>query len=320
MPAQVGITPLQNEIFMSMLSVVISAFNEEKNLPLCLSSVRDLADEIIVVDNESMDETVEIANKYGAKVYSQPNHQMLNINKNFGFTKATGDWILNLDADEELSPELKDEIKQIFQRPTTNDQRPINGYFLPRKNLIFGKWIKHSLWCPDYQLRLFKKGMGKFSEKHIHELLEVQGETQKLQNPLIHHNYDNINQFLHKMGEIYTENEAGVLRDSKKEIIWKDFLRAPVADFLKNYFHLKGYKDGQHGLILNLLQSYVPLISLAKLWEKQRFPEKEIKFSELQKEIKKILKEVNYWLITIEINQTNNPIKIILLKLKRKSI
>jgi len=305
-----------------MLSLVVSAYNEEKNLLRCLSSVKDLADEIIVVNNGSSDKTSEIAKNAGAIVYEQPNHQMLNINKNYGFEKATGDWILNLDADEELSPELKEEIKEKINQPTSQlaNQLTINGYLIPRKNLIFGKWIEHSLWWPDYQLRLFRKGTGKFPEKHIHELLEVSGETQKLQNPLLHHNYDRINQFLHKMGEIYTENEAGVFQNNKKEINWKDFLHAPISDFLKNYFLLKGYKDGQHGLVLNLMQSYVPLISLSKYWEKQGFPEIEIKFTEIQKEIKKIQKEISYWLITNEIDQTKNPIKILLLKLKRKSI
>jgi glycosyltransferase involved in cell wall biosynthesis len=304
-----------------MLSLVVSAYNEEKNLPRCLSSVKDLADEIIVLDNGSSDKTSEIAKNAGAKVYEQPNHQMLNINKNYGFSKATGDWILNLDADEEVSEELKNEIINTLSKSQPANPptlQHVNGYFLPRKNLIFGKWIKHSLWWPDYQLRLFKKGEGKFPEKHVHELLEVSGDTQKLKNSIIHQNYDNINQFLHKMGEIYTENEAGVLQDAKKAIIWKDFLGAPVSDFLKNYFLLEGYKDGQHGLVLNLLQSYVPLISLSKYWEKNGFPEIEIKFIELQKEIKKLQKEISYWLITTEIDQTKNPIKIILLKINRK--
>lgn len=306
---------------MIKVSLVVSAFNEEKNLPRCLSSVKDLASEVIVVDNESTDQTAQIAKNFSAKVFSQPNHQMLNINKNYGFEKTTGDWILNLDADEELSPELKEEIKNITnpQRATRNPQL-INGYWIPRKNYIFGKWIQHSLWWPDYQLRLFKKGYGKFPEKHIHEYLEVRGATEKLRNPLIHHNYRSISQFLYKMEQIYTENEVKNLVERKLEVKWPEILRAPTSDFLKNYFSLEGYKDNQHGLILNLLQSFTPLIVQSKLWEKKNFPDKEINIFDITKEFKKIIRELNYWLLTTEIKETKNPLKIILLKLKRKLI
>lgn len=297
---------------MPKISVVISAFNEEKNLFRCLESVKDLATEIIVIDNESTDQTTEIAQKFGAVIFSQPNNQMLNINKNYGFEKATGDWILNLDADEELSPELKEEIKAIINQSTNN------GYSFPRKNIIFGKWIQHSLWWPDFQLRLFKKGFGKFPEKHVHEYLEVQGKTARLQFPLIHHNYQTISQFLYKMDQIYTESEVQRLLKDKKDLKWQEIIKASPSDFLKNYFSLNGYKDGQHGLILNLLQSFTPLMAFAKVWEKQGFPGKEISYAELSREIKKIIKEINYWLLTTEIDQTKNPLKIILLKLKRK--
>ena len=154
---------------MKKISVVISAFNEEKNIKDCLESVK-WADEIILVDNSSTDKTVQIARQYTRKIYNRPNLVMLNKNKNFGFTKATGEWILNLDADERVTPALAEEILAVITkgRSGRNDpgskephdpgskefriERPLPesppqvGYEMPRKNIIFGKWIEHGLW------------------------------------------------------------------------------------------------------------------------------------------------------------------------------
>src|SRR3989344_3655909 len=150
------------------ISVVISAYNEEAMIEDCLKSVKDLADEIIFVDNTSTDKTVEITKKYTKKIFVRENDPvMLNRNKNFGFTKATGDWILSLDADERLTPELSAEIRNSIRA------HQFVAYEIPRKNIIFGKWIQHSIWWPDYNLRLFRRGKGKFPEKHVHEKLVV---------------------------------------------------------------------------------------------------------------------------------------------------
>jgi glycosyltransferase involved in cell wall biosynthesis len=304
---------------MGNISAVISAFNEEKNIEECLKSLK-WVDEIIVIDNQSTDATAEIAKKMGATVHIRPNEPMLNKNKNYGFTKATSDWILNLDADERVTQELEREIKDILK--IRNSQfairNSINGYWIPRKNIIFGKWIKHSLWWPDEQLRLFKKGNGKFPEKHVHEYLHVDGETKHLKNPLTHYNYISVSQFIYKVNEIYTKNETKNFIDSGGIISWEDTLKWPVFDFLKNYFALKGYKDGLHGLVLNLLQAFYTEVTFAKIWEKQGFPERDIKPEEIVKITKKLLKDLNYWLTTVEIEETNNPIKRQTLKIKRK--
>ncbi|MBL7159439.1 glycosyltransferase family 2 protein, partial [Candidatus Microgenomates bacterium] len=163
---------------MIKITVVISAYNEEKNIKECLESVRQLADEIILIDNTSTDKTVEIASSMGQKVkiFIRPNNLMLNINKNFGFSKAVNEWILNLDADERVSKSLKHEIIK-----TLKQKNRVIGYWTPRKNIIFGKWIKHGIWWPDHQLRLFKKNKGGFPCKHIHEYLKVEGKTARLE-------------------------------------------------------------------------------------------------------------------------------------------
>ena len=296
------------------LSVVVSAYNEEKKIEDCLKSA-SFADEIILINNTSQDKTVEIARKYTSKIFTRPNNIMLNINKNFGFSKASSDWILSLDADERISVELQKEIKREIKT-----SKQTNGYWIPRKNIIFGKWMQSEMWWPDYQLRLFKKGMGKFPQKHVHEYLEVMGETQKLKEVLIHNHYSSIDQYLYKMEKIYTESEVKNKLEKKVKVQWYDCLRYPVSDFLKTFFLQKGYKDGLHGLVLSLLQAFYMEVVFVKLWEKQDFRDdvSENFSKELYKEFGRIKKEFRYWVITSFINETRNPLKKIILKIARK--
>jgi len=288
---------------MKKISVVISAFNEEKNIKDCLESVK-WADEIILVDNYSTDKTVQIARKYTRKIYKRPNLVMLNKNKNFGFEKATGDWILNLDADERVSEELKKEILAHLAVGSPLPESPFLpvGYEIPRKNIIFGKWIEYGLWWPDYQLRLFQKNKGRFVCQHVHEKIQVKGKTVKLKSALIHYNYQTVSQFIQKMDRIYTENEVESLERAGKKIAWFDSIRMPARDFLSVFFAREGYKDGLHGLVLALLQSFYALVVFAKVWEKQGFPQSQEKkfLKEVAKEFKQMGKEWRYWLINKE--------------------
>lgn len=299
---------------MVKLSVVISAFNEEKMIADCLESVK-FADEIILVNSSSTDNTQKIASKYTKKIYTRENNLMLNINKNYGFTKAEGNWILSLDADERITPELEEEIKKVL-----TNSNSINGYWIPRKNIIFGKWIQHSLWYPDYQLRLFKRGFGKFPEKHVHEMVSLEGDTEKLKSPMVHYNYSSISQYLSKMDSIYTESEAENYLNSGKKITWVDALRFPVNDFLKTFFAQKGYKDGLHGLVLSILQAFYSEVVFAKIWERQGFKEyNDINFlRDFYNQSKKIKKEFKYWFLTEFISNTNNKFKKISLRIARK--
>lgn len=294
------------------LSVVISAYNEEKNIEECLRSV-SFADEIILINNSSSDKTEEITRKYTSKIYTRLNNIMLNVNKNFGFTKAASDWILSLDSDERVSPGLAREIRFAIK---TGEKT--TGFWIPRKNMIFGKWIESDMWWPDYQLRLFKKGYGRFPEKHVHEYIKVQGDTEKLQHSLIHQNYTNVDQYIYKMLNIYVPSEVKNRQNHK--VIWIDSLRYPVNDFLKTFFLQRGYKDGLHGLVLSLLQAFYMEIVFVKLWEKQGFNKENPRnfLKEIQKEFNIIKKEFGYWFLTSWIRETKNPFKKILLRLKRK--
>ncbi|MCL5676042.1 MAG: glycosyltransferase family 2 protein [Patescibacteria group bacterium] len=298
---------------MKKLSIVISAYNEEKHLARTLQSVA-WADELIVVDNQSSDKTKKIAEDFGAKVFSIPNNLMLNVNKNYGFEKAAGEWILNLDADEEVTLELAQEIKKVLVSPR------YAGYWLPRKNIIFGKWIKHSLWNPDYHLRLFKKGLGKFPCQHIHEHLEIKGTTEYLKNYLIHYNYETISQFLYKMDKIYTENEVEVFTDGGNKLKWSDAIFFPVNDFLKTYFKQEGYKDGLHGLVLSLLQAFYSEIVFAKIWEKQKFVLEEPKniLPQFFVQTKKAAKDYRYWQNTVLGRESKFPPEKLFYRLRRK--
>jgi glycosyltransferase involved in cell wall biosynthesis len=239
---------------------------------------------------------------------------MLNKNKNFGFSKATGDWILNLDADERVDPRLKKEIiKTVLLRPPQN----INGYEIPRKNIIFGRWIKHGLWWPDYHLRLFKKNKGQFPGIHVHEKIKISGKTKRLKNPIIHYNYQTVTQFIDKLNHIYTDNEAKNLLKSGKKIHWHDAIRMPVNDFLSNFFAREGYKDGLHGLALSLLQSFYSLVVFLKAWEAQKFwvHDDEKFLLETQKEFKNAQSQLRFW---FRKKTKNDPLNFLKTLLPRK--
>ena len=273
------------------VSAVISAYNEEKNIKDCLQSL-SWADEIIVIDNSSTDKTALIVKKYTSKVYSQPNNKMLNVNKNYGFSKAKNSWILNLDADERVSPELKKEIEALLKKEIS-----FSGFEMPRKNIIFGKWIRHGIWWPDYQVRLFKKEKGKFDCRHVHEKLNLKGKLGKLKNPLIHHNYQTIDQYIYKFTHIYTDSEVENFLRSGKKVYWYDAIRMPVNEFLSTFLARSIYKDGLHGLVLSILQSFCEFVVFCKIWEKQKFWQYNDKnFLKLvNRQVRKSYKDYKFW-------------------------
>lgn len=295
---------------METISVVLSVFNEEAKLARTLEALA-WADEIIVVDNESTDKTADIAKRYGATLYKEKNNLMLNINKNRGFMKAKSDWILNLDGDEVVPPELAQEIKGSIH------SSQIMGYWIPRKNIIFGKWIQHGLWWPDQQVRLFRRGKGKFPCEHIHEYIKVDGPVGQLTQPYIHYNYESVHQYLTKIDRAST-SESITLRETNYRTIWYDALRFPLSDFLKIYFAERAYKDGLHGLVLALLQSFYSFCTFAKLWEGEKFKEHEIPLEVVGKELVRAQREIRYWLFSAYIGQTQNTVKKIWYRVIRK--
>ena len=297
------------------LSIILAAYNEEKNIKRCLESVK-WADEIIIVDGQSTDKTVAIAKKYTAKIFSRENPLMFHKNKQLAIEKATGDWILYLDADEEVSQALK---KEVLEAITSQE---INGFWLPRKNIIFGKWIRYSGWWPDEQLRLFRNGKAFLPCQSVHEQPELKGEAGHLKTPLIHYNYRTVSQFIDKLNHLYTENDKNIFLAEKKKFHWLDAFRFPTAEFLKRFFKEKGYKDGLHGLVLSLLQAFSALVLFAKVWEEKDFQEQEGSqefLTKIQKEFRKSVKDTRYWFLTAKINQTKNFLKKLVLRFVRKT-
>lgn len=203
---------------MPKISFVTSTFNEERNIAACLDSVKDFVDEIVLVDGSSTDRTVEIARKYGAVIKVTDNPKIFLINRQKAIDMATGDWLLNLDADERATPELAQEIKEIVK----NDDKKINGYFIPRKNWFFGKFMMKGGQYPDYQLRLYRRGSVHFELKDVHEQAIVEGEVGHTKNPMLHYPYKDFSAYLLKWNR-YNDVYASQIKEErgKKSIFSK---------------------------------------------------------------------------------------------------
>lgn len=277
---------------MGSISVVINTRNEEKNLPRALASTKGLAEEIVVVDMESSDKTWEIAKRAGAKVYLHKPTGYVEPARNFAISKATGDWVLILDADEEISKKLAQILKQI-----AGDSESVDFYRLPRKNIIFGKWIKHSRWWPDYNIRFFKKGKVAWGEI-IHSVPETQGKGLDLKaiedNAITHHNYESIEQFIDRLNNYTTQHAKLLIKDGYK-FSWRDVIAKTTAEFISRYFAGEGYKDGLHGLALAKLQAFSELVLYLKVWQLERFKKVDINVTEAVHEMKTEGFQLHYW-------------------------
>ncbi len=285
---------------MASISVVINTLNEEKNLSRALSSVKNFADEIVVVDMESQDRTVELAKKAGAKVYSHKKTGYVEPARNFAIGKTTSDWIFILDADEEVSTDLAKKIVKIVKDNNSKD-----FYRIPRKNIVFGKWLKHSRWWPDYNIRLFRKGSVVWSEL-IHSVPETHGTGEDLPDlekySIVHHHYTSITQYLERMLR-YTSVQAEDLVRSGYVFSWQDLIRRPNAEFLSRFFAGEGYKDGVHGLVLSCLQAFSELVLVVKVWEIQKFRDEEINKKTLDDTFKRAEFEQDHWLASKKIRK-----------------
>lgn len=291
------------------LSVCIMTLNNESTIKKCLDSVSSLAAEVVVgIDDLSNDGTYAIAKKYTDKVFLIKHIDNFDLNKNKVIEKAKGKWILWLDGDEYLEDNLKKEIEEKIQN------KDIDVYKIPRKNIVFRKVIENTGWYPDYQLRLFQKGKLKFDKKRLHQDPEIIGKVEKLENHIIHQNYQSVSQFLLRLDK-YTQVEA---ENSDKQIKVSDFIKTPVNEFLKRFIVCKGYKDGLHGLVLSILQAFYEFIVLVKIWEKNGFAEEKADFSEIENELKKGISDFNWWKNENKIKEARNKIEEAFYKGKRK--
>jgi glycosyltransferase involved in cell wall biosynthesis len=295
------------------ISVIVNTWNEEKNIERCLKSV-EWVDEIVVVDMNSTDKTREMAKKLGAKVFSHQYTGYVEPARGFALSKATGDWILVLDADEEIPFSLAKKLEKIAEKGKFDFVR------LPRKNIIFGRWVKHSRWWPDYNIRFFKKGKVSWTDK-IHSVPLTTGEGKNLAvketNAIIHHHYQSVSQYIQRLDR-YTDIQSKELFKSGYQFGWQDIISKPIGEFLSRFFAGEGYKDGLHGLVLALLQAFSELIKYLKVWENQGFESPDLPLPDFITETKRSAQEVGFWLRTSLIKETKDPLKKFLLKIKQK--
>jgi len=249
--------------------VAIIARNEEARIGECLESVR-WADEIVVVDTGSVDRTVEICHKYTPHVVSRPWDGYAPA-KNAALRLAGGDWILSLDADERVSDELRQEIEALQHRPLVTLAA---GYAIPRRNYLWGQWLRYGGLFPDYQLRLFKRGLGGFKARRVHESIVVDGRVERLQHPIQHYSYQGIGDVVQRL-ERYADLAALDLRDQGQPCRISALIMRPIGRFLRNYVLKQGFRDGIPGLIMAVSYAYSVFLREVKLWEMTQGHKKE---------------------------------------------
>ena len=244
---------------MNKISVTVITKNEEKNISDCLNSVK-WADEIIVVDSESTDRTVEIAKQFTDKVFNRKWGGYV-PQKRYALSLASNEWVLSLDADERVTPELKDEIINL-------SPNEYSGFKIRRKNFLMNKEITSCGWEKDFQLRLFKKAKTNLNERLVHEKFIVEGKIGTLKSPIVHFTFSSFEEYLAKINS-YTSLKAQELFQKKKKVgSWTIFSHT-VAAFFAFFILRKGFKDGLYGLIISLLHSYSTMMNYIKLWELQ---------------------------------------------------
>ncbi len=275
------------------VSAVINTWNEEKNIKRCINSLTFWVDEIIVVDMNSSDATREIAQKLGARIYIHPPTGFVEPARNFAIEKANSEWIFVIDADEEVYEPLASKIQTL-----TSPNHGKSFFRIPRKNIIFGKWIKHARWWPDLQIRLFKKGKVTWLNE-IHSIPVTEGEgidiDIKEENAIVHHNYSSISQFITRMDR-YTTIQVKELISQDYNFKISDLFKRPASEFISRYLAEEGYKEGLHGFTVCILQAISEFILYLKLWENLKFEEKELNLNTFEEEENLISSEVHYWI------------------------
>ena len=258
---------------MPILSVAIITCNEERNLGRTLASVA-FADEVVVVDSGSIDRTIEIAEAAGAHVFRQ-GWPGFAAQKNFAIAQCTGDWVLSLDADEELSAELQAQIQTLLP-----SNPPADAYFLNRRNLFLNRWIRHGGYYPDAKLRLFRRRAvnfattPRFEDRPVHETMVFDGESATLDYDLIHHAYPSLEGYLEHMDRYSTLGAQLLVAKGRTSRAWPAFywniLVVPTLTFIWNYLFRLGFLDGREGLLLHLYHTTYVSWKYAKAWRVQQ--------------------------------------------------
>jgi glycosyltransferase involved in cell wall biosynthesis len=244
------------------ISACIITFNEENNIRRCLESVT-WCDEIVILDSFSTDRTIEICREFTDRIYQ---HKWMGYvgQRNLIRKKARHEWVLYLDADEAVSPALREEILAEFDRDDPN----IAGYQFPRLVCFLGKWIRHGDWYPDIKLRLFKKTRGRSVGSEPHDYVVVMGALKRLKNPIHHYTYRDISDYLRTTNRYTTIAAEGKKRDGGR-FSWRDWLFRPPWRFARGYLLKRGFLDGWHGLLIATVNAFGVAMKYAKIRERE---------------------------------------------------
>jgi glycosyltransferase involved in cell wall biosynthesis len=242
------------------LSVLVPTYNCQAHLRECLESVK-WADEILIVDSFSTDATLTIAREYAHRIVQ---HEYINSakQKNWAIPQATYDWILLIDSDELLEPALQQEIQALLADfPPNHD-----GFRIPRKNLVFGKWIKSCRMYPDYQTRLFRKAVATYQDKEVHAHIQAPGRIGTLTHAFIHHDFEDVAETVVKWGR-YTRYEGDQMVKVGRSARWYGMVLLPLTTFFYYYLWTGGIREGRRGFYLSVMWSYYVFLKHARLWQ-----------------------------------------------------
>lgn len=297
------------------ISAVINTRNEAENIFDCLKTLT-FCDEIVVVDMESEDNTKEIAKEFTDRIYDHAKTGFVEPARNFAIKKALGDWILIVDADERIPKTLAVKLIQISNQGEADFVR------IPRKNMVFGEWLQHSRWWPDYNIRFFKKGSVEWQEE-IHSVPITYGTGINLEKEsslaIEHHHYRSIDEYFIRALR-YSNQQAKELIDSGYKFDPVDIIKKPIGEFLSRFFAGEGYKDGLHGLVVALLQFFSILLIYLKVWQHEGSKSvKGVSFTSLwQTAFIDKFREFRYWYLTVLIQNTRSKTEAFFLKLRRR--
>lgn len=251
------------------ISVKINVYNEEINIAEVCETVA-WADEIVVVDSDSTDRTVEIARRYTDKVFNHPFRGYKDKHE-FSDSMTSGDWIFWIDADERVTPELREAIEKLREAdPATLP----DGFWIPRRTMFLDRWILHSGWYPDYQMRLYRKAASYWDGVAPHEVAHVRGRTEKLSGELLHYTTQSLSEYHHR-ADRYTTLAAEYLSKKNKRVRTIDLFVVPIAAFIRTYIFKQGFRDGAPGLIIAMFTAYSVFLKFAKVWERKNDQRKE---------------------------------------------
>jgi len=245
------------------LSVLVPTFNEERNIRACLETVR-WADEVVVVDSFSTDRTREIASELADRILE---HEYVNsaAQKNWAIPQMSHPWVLIVDADERVTPELRDEILGVLE-----DSRGLDGFRIRRLNHFMGKRVRFCGWQNDTVLRLFRRDLGRYQEREVHaDVIIASGRVGRLRAPLLHYTFDSFEQYLRKYDR-YTTWAAGDRARRTRRVRWHHLALRPAWRFFRQYFLQLGFLDGLTGLVICTMAAHSVFLKYAKLWERQQ--------------------------------------------------